>query len=97
MDKKKLTKTSNSLIFIENDIAPTREEVEEKLRILNDAVKAAECELASPAIREAMKQVVPTFREADEVNRKAAETREMQEANGEDKPAAEAKEPAGVS
>ena len=98
MDKDNLTKTSNSLIFIENDIAPTREEVEEKLRILNDAVKAAEGELASPAIREAMKRVVPTFREADEVNRKAAETREMKEANGEDKPAAaEAKEPASVS
>ena len=45
-----------------------------------------------------MKRVVPTFREADEVNRKAAETREMKEANGEDKPAAaEAKEPASVS
>ena len=89
VDKKHLTKTSNSLIFIENDIAPSREEVEEKLRILRDAVKAAERELASPLIKEAMKQVVPTFRDPEEVNRKAAETREMKEANGEDKPAEE--------
>lgn len=95
INKENLTKTSNSLIFIENDIAPTRAEVEEKLAILRDAVKAAEGELVSPAIREAMKQVVPTFREAEEVNRKAAETREMQEANGVvDKPD---REPAGVS
>ena len=81
MDKDNLTKTSNSLIFIENDIPPTREEVEEKLRILQDAVKAAEGELASPAIKEAMKQVIPTFLDPEEVNRKAAESREMQEAN----------------
>ena len=81
MDKDNLTKTSNSLIFIENDVPPTREEVEEKLRILQDAVKAAEGELASPAIKEAMKRVIPTFLDPEEVNRKAAESREMQEAN----------------
>ena len=81
MDKDNLTKTSNSLIFIENDVPPTREEVEEKLRVLQDAVKAAEDELASPTIKEAMKQVIPTFRDPEEVNRKAAESREMQEAN----------------
>ena len=81
MDKDNLTKTSNSLIFIENDVPPTRAEVEEKLRILQDAVKAAEGELTSPAIKEAMKRVVPTFLDPEEVNRKAAESREMQEAN----------------
>ncbi len=98
IDKDNLTKTSNSLIFIENDVPPTREEVEEKLRILCDAVKAAECEIAAPSIKEAMKRVVPTFKDPEEVNRKAAETREMQEANGEDKPAdTAAREPAGVS
>ena len=93
MDKDNLTKTSNSLIFIENDLAPTREDVEEKLRILCDAVKATECELASPRIKEAMKQVVPTFRDPEEVNSKAAETREMKEANGTEA----AKEPVTVS
>ena len=82
MDKDNLTKTSNSLIFIENDLAPTREEVEEKIRILCDAVKATEHELASPCIKEAMKRVVPTFHDPEEVNCKAAETREMKEANG---------------
>jgi len=82
IDKKNLTTTSNSLIFIENDVPPTREEVEEKLRILNDAVKAAEGEIEAPSIVEAMKRVVPTFKDPEEVNCKAAEAKEVQEANG---------------
>ena len=81
IDKENLTKTSNSLIFIENDVPPTREEVEDKLRVLCDAVKAAEHEIAAPSIKEAMKQVVPTFKDPEEVNRRAAETREVREAN----------------
>ena len=81
IDKKHLKKTSNSLIFIENDVPPTREEVEEKLRILCDAVKSAEGELASPSIKEAMKRVVPTFRDPEEVNSQAEGTHEVREAN----------------
>ena len=98
MDKKHLTTTSNSLIFIENDVPPTREEVEEKIRILCDAVKAAESELASPTIKEAMKRVVPTFRDPEEVNSRAEGTPEVREANGGDKTSASAKatETAGV-
>ena len=93
IDRDNLKKTSNDLIFIENDAPPTREEVEEKLRILCDAVKAAECEIAAPSIKEAMKRVVPTFKDPEEVNRKAAETREVKEANGGTETA---KETAGV-
>ena len=85
IDRSKLTRTSNTLIFIERDTPPTRAEVEDKIRILCDAVKATEQELASPKIKAAMKQVVPTFHDPEEVNSKAAETREMKEANGEDK------------
>jgi FlaA1/EpsC-like NDP-sugar epimerase len=96
MDRDHLTKTSNSLIFIETDTPLTREEVDEKLAILNRAVKDSEGELASPAIKAAMKQVVPTFHDPEEVNSKAAETREMKEANSEDKPSESIKEPAGV-
>jgi FlaA1/EpsC-like NDP-sugar epimerase len=83
IDKNNLTRTSNSLIFIETDEPLSREEVEDKLRRLNEAVKASETELASPRIKEVMKQVVPTFRDPEEVNCKASETREMKEANGE--------------
>ncbi len=84
IDRDNLTRTSNSLIFIERDTPPTRAEVDGKIRILCDAVKATEHDLASPRIKAAMKQVVPTFHDPEEVNSKAAETREMMEANGED-------------
>ncbi len=93
IDRDNLTRTSNSLIFIERDTPPTRAEVEEKIRILCDAVKATEQELASPRIKEAMKRVVPTFHDPEEVNCKAAETREMMEANGKTDAA---RDPAGV-
>ncbi len=89
IDREHLTKTSNSLIYIENDTPPTRAEVEDKIRILCDAVKAAENELTSPGIKEAMKKVVPTFRDPEEVNCKAAETREMKEANDSIRPSEE--------
>ena len=57
-----LTKTENDMIFIEQDVAYTREEIDEKLRILADAVKESEGDIFSPKISEAMKTVVPTFR-----------------------------------
>ena len=89
INKDHLTRTSNSLIFIETDTPLSRAEVEDKLRRLNEAVRVSETELASPRIKEIMQQVVPTFRDPEEVNRKASETREMKEANGENHPASE--------
>ncbi len=88
IDKEHLTRTSNSLIFIEKDPPLSRAEVDEKIRILREAVEATENQLSSPRIKEAMKQVVPTFRDPEEVNCKADETREMQEANGGEKASA---------
>ena len=57
-----LTKTENDMIFIEQDVTYTREEIDEKLRILADAVKESEGDIFSQKISEAMKKVVPTFR-----------------------------------
>ena len=76
-----LKKTDNSLIFIETDVPPTRAEVEEKLTALRRVLKETEQELASPRIKEVMKNLVPTFHDPEEVNCKASETREMKEAN----------------
>ena len=90
IDRDHLTKTSNSLIFIETDPPLSRAEVDEKIRILREAVKATEHELASPCIKAAMKQVVPTFHDPEEVNSKASQTREMKEANGSEEAPAEA-------
>ena len=70
-------KTENDMIFIEHDTPLTREEVEAKLDILRAAVSAAEGEIASTTIIEAMKQVIPTFHSPTEVNREAELAQEM--------------------
>ena len=76
-----LKKTSNDLIFIEQDTPLTREEVEAKLDVLREAVKAGEQELSAACVKQALKQVVPTFREPNEINSHAEETDEVKAAN----------------
>ena len=76
-----LTKTGNDLIFIEQDTPYTREEVEDKLRVLIDAVKDTENELVTDRITEAMKSVIPTFHSPEEINDKADESEEMNNIN----------------
>ena len=73
----KLDHTDNQLIFIERDTALTREEVEEKLSVLREAVIKAENEIAADSIKEAMMSVVPTYRPPEEVNRNAKYSDEM--------------------
>lgn len=59
-----LDKTDNSLIFIEHDNPLTQEEIEEKLAIL----KAA-CEIGNDNhAREALRSVVPTYKNPEDVN-----------------------------
>lgn len=67
-----LTKTENSLIFIERDNPICSVQLEEKLRTL----KAA-CSVDNEAVRVALKQVVPTYVDPDEVNNHASESYEM--------------------
>ncbi len=74
-----LQKTDNDLIFIEKDKPLTREEVEEKLRILREVVEAEEGKIASATITETMKKVIPTFHSPEEVNKTAEESDEMKE------------------
>ena len=69
-----LTKTENDMIFVERDEPLSREQVEQKLKILSDAVAAGE------GVREAIAAVVPTFRNPAEVNREADSSAEMQAA-----------------
>ncbi len=77
MKNEELDKTDNSLIFIERDTPLSRTAVEEKLRILREAVTAAKDELESEKVKEAMKKVVPTYHDPDEVNCDADSTDEM--------------------
>ena len=75
-----LTKTENDMIFIEQDTPYTREEIEDKLRVLIDAVRASEKEIYSESITDAMKSVIPTFHSPEEVNETALESEEMKKA-----------------
>ncbi len=70
-----LDKTDNDQIFVERDRKLEPEEIERKLAILSQAVSTeddAQCRLA-------LKETVETFREPEEVNKKAEEAKEMQE------------------
>ena len=73
----KLTKTENNMIFIERDAPLTREAVEEKLTVLKEAIIAAEDEIGSDTVRAAMKSVVPTFYDPEEINSRAEHCEEM--------------------
>lgn len=73
----KLIKTDNDMIFVEREEAPTRADVDKKLQILKQVLKENKNKIASPEITEAMKSVVPTFFDPDDVNHKADESKEM--------------------
>ena len=77
----KLDKTDNNMIFIERDVAPTREEMEEKLETLRRVVVEYENELSNVAITNAIKAMLPTFHSPEEVNSMAESSDEMQKAD----------------
>lgn len=69
-----LDKTDNSLIFVERDTPLSEEEISKKLDILRKA-----CVLENDdAVREALRKVVPTFKNPEEVNKSAEKAAEMQ-------------------
>ncbi len=80
MKTETLDMTENKMIFIERDTPLTREQVDEKLAILKQAVEESKCEIGSAKVKEAVKSVVPTFREPNEINKDAASSDEMKEA-----------------
>lgn len=63
-----LTKTDNDLIFIEKDTPLSKEEIEEKLQVLRNALESEDDNEA----REALRSVVPTFRRPEEINKQVA-------------------------
>ena len=72
-----LDKTENNMIFIERDEPLTRAEVEARLDDLKAAVCAAENDIASDLIKQAMKRAVPTYKEPEEINCMASQSEEM--------------------
>ena len=68
-----LDRTENSLIFIERDTPLPWEEIQRRLKVLEDACATGD----DDAVRQALKQVVPTFHSPEEVNAKAEQAAEM--------------------
>ena len=64
MKDERLTKTSNKQIFIEKDKPITLQELNNKLNVLYDAIKTGDDDKA----KKALKQVVPTYVNGDQVN-----------------------------
>lgn len=56
------------MIFIERDTALSKEEIYKKIQILRDACDTGDDLIAKEALRE----VVPTFKKPEEVNREIA-------------------------
>ncbi len=75
-----MQKTENDLIFIEHEDPLTREEVEDKLTVLRDAVEQYQHHTPSPEITAALKKVIPTFHSPETVNREAENADEMKNA-----------------
>ena len=63
-----MERTDNDMIFVERDTPLTRQEVDRKLALLRSALEKEESEIGTDAVREVMKQVVPSFRDPEEVN-----------------------------
>ena len=73
-----LSQTENEMIFIEHDTPLTRAEVDRRIGVLLDAVEKSKDELGAERIKQAFKEVVPTFHDPEEVNCNADEAEEMQ-------------------
>jgi FlaA1/EpsC-like NDP-sugar epimerase len=71
MKTEQMEKTANDLIYIERDTPYTRAEVDEKIRVLLDAING------NKSVRDAIARVVPTYCEAETVNSKAEQSEEM--------------------
>ena len=63
-----LDKTDNSMIFIERDTALSEEEINKKLKLLQDVCDTGDDYLA----KEVLRSVVPTFKKPEEVNKEIA-------------------------
>ena len=70
-----LIKTTSSKIFIERQQEISQQEMDQKLEILRQALQRGDRE----SIRRAMKRVVPTFRDPEEVNREASEQNRLEQ------------------
>ncbi len=78
MKDEHLEKTDSDMIFIEKDTPLAREEMEEKIALLREAVELAKDEVRSAKIRDVIRKTVPTFVDPEIVNKSAEQSEEMQ-------------------
>ena len=69
-----LDKSENELIFIEKDTPLSKEDIDARLQKLHDACETGDDE----AVRQALHEVVPTYKTPEEVNAQAERSEEMQ-------------------
>ena len=79
MKSETLSKTENDMIFIEKDKPYSRTEVSHKLEILRSAID--DYDMGGRSMKKAFSEVIPTYREAAEVNREAEKAPEMNDVN----------------
>lgn len=72
-----LDKTSNKMIFIEKDAPLSRVDVDKRIEMLKRAVLDNVKNMNMKIVVDAMKKVVPTFKDPEVVNEKAAQSDEM--------------------
>ncbi|MBQ8140142.1 MAG: polysaccharide biosynthesis protein [Clostridia bacterium] len=72
-----MKKTANKKIFIEHDTPLSREEVDKKIALLMRAVDDAERGASPDAVKNAMKQTIPSYHDPDEINKDALKSNEM--------------------
>ena len=77
MKNEDLGKTDNDQIFIEKDQPKTREEIDSMLELLMHAIEDCEVNGRFEAVKTVLKQVVTTYHDPEEVNRKAEASEEM--------------------
>ena len=73
-----MKQTEDRRIFIEHESGPDRQEVDEKLALLTRALDSG----SEEELRRAVRAAVPTYCDAEEVNRNADNAREMQILSG---------------
>ena len=71
-----LQKTDNNLVFVEKDEPISMEDLEQRLQLLQNALRSNDDEV----VRAAMHKVVPTYKTPEEVNCRAEQSKEMQSA-----------------
>lgn len=76
MRTEELSETENKMIFIERDAPYSREVVGGKLSVLRDAAEKGD----KASVLHAIRTTVPTYRAPEEINRRAEESQEMQDA-----------------